>query len=110
MTRPPRRSRCARGLLENGRNVLEVGTPPLRNDGRLHVPVMAHQMAHDFEEVCQRLFPVDEIAGRYVPAGYRLQTLADMHRRVVEARLAGDLRVVQQRRVESDVTVIRTAT
>ena len=49
--------------------------PRLRNDGRLHVAVMAHQMAHDFEQVGERLFPIDEIAGRDIAAADRLQRL-----------------------------------
>ena len=61
-------SRSARAPQGTGRSVLgaRYATPAYGNDRRLHVAVVAHQMAHHFEQVGQRLFAVDEIASRDV--------------------------------------------
>ena len=57
----------------------------------------------------KRLFAIDEITGRDVSTGYGLQRLADVHRRVMEARLAGNFRVMQQRGVQRDVALVRAS-
>src|SRR5690242_13843014 len=63
-------------------------------------------MAHHFEQVGQRLHAIDEVPGRNHSAADEIERLLNMRRRVVEARLAGDLRVMQQRCIHADVAVV----
>src|SRR5581483_8656328 len=80
----------------------------LRYDGGLHVTVVAHQMPHDFEQVRERLHSIDKIArGDHAPT-HEIECLPDVGRRVMEAGLAGDLRVMHQRCVEADSAVVWT--
>ena len=51
-----------------------------RNDGRLQMAVVAHQMAHHFEQVGQRLLAVDEVARSDIAARHQVQRLADVAR------------------------------
>ena len=56
---------------------------------------MAHQVAHHFQQVGQRLFFVDEEAGGNVSRADQVQRLLYVQRRVMEAGLAGDFGIMQ---------------
>ena len=47
----------------------QILSRPLRNDGGLHVAVVAHQVAHHTQQVREWLGAVDEVAGRNLSAG-----------------------------------------
>ena len=47
---------------ERNRSGEQVSHAALRNDRRLQVAVVAHQVAHHFEQVVERLFAIDEVA------------------------------------------------
>src|ERR1035441_1450272 len=77
------------------------------NDGRLHVPVVAHQMAQHTVQARERLFLLDKILGRDLTPADDVQSLADDRRRVVETGDALQLAVVQQPGVEGNARVGR---
>ena len=56
----------------------------LRNNRRLQVPVVTHQVLHDLEQVGERLYPVHEILGRDIAAAYRFERLSDQSRSVMK--------------------------
>src|SRR5207302_1749657 len=80
----------------------------LREDRRLQVAVMAHQMAHHFQQVGQWLFAIHKIAGANVPVVNDVERFANIVRRVVKAGLTRNFRIVQQRRVQTDFALVRT--
>src|SRR4029453_7106002 len=77
-----------------------------RNDGGLQVTVVAHEVAHHFEQVGERLLAIDEVPGGDVAVADDVERLADMRRGVMEAGLAGDLGVVEQGSVQAHAALI----
>src|SRR5580658_7957665 len=68
--------------------------------------VVAHQVAHYFEQVSERLHAIDEIPrGDHAPAD-KIERPANVLRRVMEAGFASDLGIVQQLRVQLDLAVV----
>src|SRR6202044_3431506 len=79
-------------------------------DGGLHVAVVAHQVPHYFQQIRERFHTVDEVArGDHAPAD-KIERPTDMSRRVMEAGLAGDFRIVQKLGVELNLAVVGAAT
>ena len=70
---------------------------------------MAHQVPHHFQEVRERLFPVDEEGSRDVARADQVERLPNGSRGVMKGRFASDLGVMQKRRVEFHPGVVGAA-
>src|SRR5215472_6610967 len=81
------------------RRVAQAGL--LGQNGRFEVPVVAHQVAHDFEEVGERLLPIHKKRGGNVAVANEAERLLDISRSMVESGFAGDLGVVKKGSVET---------
>ena len=91
--------------LSGGKEVLRPeiageACPALRDDGGLHVAVVAHQVPHHFEQVRQRLHAIHEVSRSDPSFADQVERLADVFRGVMETGFAGQFGIVQQVGIE----------
>jgi len=70
---------------------------------------VAHQVPHDFQQVGERFFLIDENRGGDVTRANQSERLPDVSRGVVEAGLAGDFGVVEQGRIQVHLALVGAA-